>query len=127
MADHRQHNCPIAYHLPGSEQSTTPTSKSKDVIGSIIGDIGKWQITRIILLFLISMPGISLIFSMPFVFTSTQFWCKDDLTDSVAKNLTGHTACNIGCEQYEYDRSYWTNTIKMEFDLVCEREYLVSK
>ena len=73
------------------------------------------------------MPGISLVFSVPFVFNRTQFWCKDELTDSAGKNLTGKAACGIGCEQYEYDRSYWTNTIKMEFDLVCERGYLVSK
>ena len=45
-----------------------PIRNSNDAIADIVGDIGKWQVQKIILVFLISVPGLALMFSVPFVF-----------------------------------------------------------
>ena len=55
-------NCIKNYGGMSTEKS------SNDPIADIIGDVGRWQIRRILLLFLISIPGLAMIFSVPFVF-----------------------------------------------------------
>ena len=38
------------------------------------------------------------------------------------KKLMGH--CIPGCEDYEFDHTFWVSTMITEWDLVCERSWL---
>ena len=92
---------------------------SKDPIAEIIGDVGKWQIQRILLLFVISLPGLALIFSVPFVFNKTDFWCDQNIDDNInsqkatlmgAKQLGNNTVknqCMDNCKKYIFDATEW--------------------
>jgi len=109
---------------------------SKDPIAEIIGDVGKWQIQRILLLFIISLPGLALIFSVPFVFNKTDFWCDRNIDDNInsqnatlmdAKQLENNTVknqCMDDCKNYIFDATEWTKTLIMEWEMVCHRNHL---
>ena len=109
---------------------------SKDPIAEIIGDVGKWQIQRILLFFIISLPGLALIFSVPFVFNKTDFWCDENIDDNInsqnatlmgAKklgNITVKNQCMDDCKKYIFDTNEWTKTLIMEWEMVCHRNHL---
>ena len=109
---------------------------SRDPIADIIGDVGKWQIQRILLLFIISLPGLALIFSVPFVFNKTDFWCDENIDDNInsqnatlmgAKKLGNNTVknqCMDDCKKYIFDTNEWTKTLIMEWEMVCHRNHL---
>ena len=132
--------------FPGHELE--PIRNSNDAIADIIGDIGKWQLQKIILVFLISVPGLALMFSVPFVFYKTDFWCEESATlnissyqaslnkhpkdIAISQNTSLSTAplndtvntCTMTCTKYGYDRTVWAQTIQMEWNLVCDRVHL---
>ncbi|XP_040570965.1 organic cation transporter protein [Lepeophtheirus salmonis] len=96
------------------------SSKSEDSIGIIIGNIGKWQIQRIIANLLISLPGIAQIFvGAVFSMQIPDFRCMDNSSSSYSKN------CSKECTKYEYDTSFWTETVPMKFDMICGSDYLI--
>ena len=119
--------------FPGHELE--PIRNSNDAIADIVGDIGKWQVQKIILVFLISVPGLALMFSVPFVFYKTDFWCDEsaipnmssyqaslnEYSEEVASskntslsvvplNNTVNT-CSMICTKYGYDRTVWAHGI----------------
>ena len=122
---------------------------SKDSIADVIGEFGKWQVQKIILVFLISVPGLATIFSVPFVFYKTKFECnepsigiegiavsslnsindikymKQDNITSQIQNQTFQNGCEVKCNSYEYDRSFWQQSVIMEWNLVCDQSYLL--
>ena len=131
-----------------SDHELEPIRNSNDAMADIIGDIGKWQVQKIILVFLISVPGLALMFSVPFVFYKTDFWCEEsailnmssyqaslnEYSEGVASskntslsvvplNNTVNT-CSMICTKYGYDRPVWAQTIQMEWNLVCDRVHL---
>ena len=118
-----------------------PIRNSNDAIADIVGDIGKWQVQKIILVFLISVPGLALMFSVPFVFYKTDFWCEERAKQNVSSyqtSLNEHpggmsisqntslstvsinntvNTCSMICTKYGYDRTIWAQTIQMEWNL----------
>jgi hypothetical protein len=102
----------------------SPPSEAKDPISAIIGNIGRWQIQGIVIAILISIPGLCHIYCVVFGTVRTDFWCADG-----GAELTNGTRneCVDGCSEYKFDISFWTNTIPMEFELVCDRAYLVGE
>ena len=134
-----------------NKKSTISDRKSRDPIADVIGDFGKWQVQKIILMFLISVPGLAMIFSVPFVFYKTEYGCVESnsildgaLNDSIKSldepqvlyqgNITipiqkraQQNGCEISCNQFEYDRSFWQQSVIMEWNLVCDHNYLAGK
>ena len=123
--------------------------KSKDSIADVMGEFGKWQVQKIALVFLISVPGLATIFSVPFVFYKTKFECNEptigiegiavsslnsineikyihqDNISSQIQNQTFRHECDVNCNSYGYDRSFWQQSVIMEWDLVCDQSYLL--
>ena len=112
---------------------------SKDPIAEIIGDVGKWQIQRILIVFVIGIPGIAHVFSAAFIAAKTDYWCKDDLPNNwsnytldtlpkgilTSKNVT--ELCASNCKEYGFDHSFWTDTLISQFSLVCDSSYFSGK
>ncbi|CAG9132753.1 unnamed protein product [Plutella xylostella] len=86
----------------------------KDIIQNIIGSFGKYQLYLCILIFLtkysMAFHQMGIIFLAPKV----SYICPD----------TGNQTCP--CDDPVYDRSVFTNTIVMEWNLICGRQWLVS-
>ena len=134
-----------------NNNSINTEGNSKDPIANVIGDFGRWQVQKIILVFLISVPGLAMIFSVPFVFYKTEYGCVESnsmvvgaLNDSIISLNESHTlhqhnisipiqkralrnGCGIICNQFEYDRSFWQQSAIMEWSLVCDQSYLAGK
>ena len=108
----------------------------RDPIADIIGDVGKWQIQKILLLFMLSIPGLAMIFSVPFVFNKTDYWCDEKFRGSndspmdtrmrllKSENVTALNNCTKDCNKYKFDTTLWTNTVIMEWEMVCDRKNL---
>ena len=137
--------------IHNNKKSTISDRKSRDPIADVIGDFGRWQVQKIILVFLISVPGLAMIFSVPFVFYKTEYGCVESnsmvvgaLNDSIislnepkvlhhdnfsipVQKGVHQNGCGINCKQFEYDRSFWQQTVIMEWNLVCDQSYLAGK
>ena len=48
-----------------------------DAVSSAIGDVGRYQVTRFILVLLVSVPGLCHIFAVIFSTVKTDYWCAD--------------------------------------------------
>ena len=110
--------------------------KPKEPIAEVMGDFGKWQMQKITIVFLIGIPGIAHIFSAAFVAAKTDFWCKDNLLDNRSNYTidtlpvgtpTNKNSCDIGCQEFGFDQSFWSSTIIMQYNLVCQWSYLSGK
>ena len=109
-------------------------TKPREPIAEVMGDVGKWQLQRIAIVFFIGIPGISHVFSAAFVAAKTDYWCKDNLVDKLSTNYTAETlpygtplnkdACGIGCKKFGFDESFWYDTLISQWDLVCEKSHL---
>ena len=132
-----------------SKDSNISNEMSKDSIANVIGEFGKWQVQKIALVFLISVPGLAMIFSVPFVFYKTKFECVEpnlvldgipyNLSDGLSEitgldgentsfktqNQSFQSICEVKCNKYGYDQSFWHQSVIMEWDLVCENSYLL--
>jgi len=103
--------------LKEREGTEVSSKQSQDQIISVIGETGKWQLQRIAIVFLVSIPGLAHIFVSPFSMPKTTFWCSE-LGNQTQNN------CSIPCTDYQFDMSFWQETLISEYDLVCERSYL---
>ena len=113
--------------------------KPKEPLAEIMGEIGKWQIKRILVVFLIGIPGIAHVFSAAFIAAKTDYWCKDELTNDwsnytidtlpkeilSSKNVT--LLCASECKEYGFDHTFWEDTLISQFSLVCEGSYYSGK
>ena len=52
----------------------------------MVGQVGRWQLEKAAMVFLISIPGLAHIFLTPFLMPATDFWCGDLVTGSQAFN-----------------------------------------
>ena len=52
----------------------------------MVGPVGRWQLEKAAMVFLISIPGLAHIFLTPFLMPATDFWCGDLVTGSQAFN-----------------------------------------
>ena len=53
---------------------------------AVVGPVGRWQLEKAAIVFLISIPGLAHIFLTPFLMPATDFWCGDLVTGSQAFN-----------------------------------------
>lgn len=108
-----------------------------DPISETIGNFGKYQATRIAMVFFVAIPGIGHIFASVFGMAKTDFWCDDShgLMDdrgssdnvsqcSVVKFDGDNATIDEACDSFRFDHSFWRNTIIMEYGLVCQYSYL---
>jgi hypothetical protein len=113
--------------------------KPKEPLAEIMGEIGKWQVKRILVVFLIGIPGIAHVFSAAFIAAKTDYWCKDELTnnwsnytiDTLPKDILSSKnatlLCASECKEYGFDHTFWEDTLISQFSLVCEGSYYSGK
>jgi len=130
-----------------------PAAKG-DQITNIIGEVGRWQLEKILIVFIAAAPGLAHIFHAGFITPKQKFWCAEamdkngdiveppweveyEVNETYTKhywvypgNLTDKSDkkllghCIPGCVDYEFDHSFWVSTMITEWDLVCERSWL---
>ncbi|GFV95747.1 organic cation transporter protein [Trichonephila clavipes] len=96
-----------------------------------IGSFGAWQRRIFIIFFIINIAGMWQNLAMTFFAPKMNFRCVEP--SSGADNRTAFdNRCDVGengsvpCTQWEYDISFYSQTVVSEWDLVCEREWLIS-
>ena len=98
--------------------------RPKDPMASVIGEFGKWQFQKSLIVFFVGIPGLAHIFSSVFVAAKVDYWCVEDVptgVDPLTANISRNKeACREDCNEYEFDHSFWERTIIMEWDLLCE-------
>ena len=94
-------------------------------MNEIIGEMGKWQLRNIAIVFVIGVPGLAHIYSSAFVAAKTDFWCSGDPATE-GQNVS--VVCSKPCasSNYSYDHSFWQSTIIIQWGLVCENAYLAT-
>ncbi|CAB3226717.1 unnamed protein product [Arctia plantaginis] len=138
-------------------QAVTPSeTEEPDVVTTVIGNYGRWQLLMTFLLSLFSLPCTFHIYLPTFTAAVKKFWCKrpDNLSslpvDVWIKYSQPSDACTVRqlpdnitadiilngtstiidafqkCTEWEYDMSEVGYTIISEWNLVCDREYLTS-
>ncbi|CAK1585492.1 unnamed protein product [Parnassius mnemosyne] len=136
-------------------QAAAPEDEA-DVVSSVIGDYGRWQLLMTFLLAMFSFPCTFHIYLPTFTVKSTKFWCRlpDNLAglpiqdwinysqpvdacyvrvlpDGItAESILNHTAPILDsfqkCQQWDFDRSEIGDTIISEWNLVCDRSGLTN-
>lgn len=91
----------------------------QDQIVAVIGEVGRWQLEKILIVFLVSVPGLAHVFISAFVFAKVDFWCADGLLPGGPVNETLKNVCPDTCAKFEFDHSVWSETVISEFGLVC--------
>ena len=96
---------------PALPMKKIPDEPPQDQIVAVIGETGRWQLEKILIVFLVSIPGLAHIFVSAFVAPKRDFWCIDDLPlknispDEVPENLK---VCISSCK-----KSYPTSLSKI--------------
>jgi len=123
-----------------------------DQITNVIGEIGRWQLEKILIVFIAAAPGLAHIFHAGFITPKQKFWCEKAMKDGVdlpppwtavsvvnetynetflvspgymtpnSSKLLGH--CIPECIDYGFDHSFWEATMITEWDLVCSKSWL---
>lgn len=99
------------------------SKRPKDKMNEVIGEMGRWQLQNITIVFLIGIPGLAHIYSSAFVAAKTDYWCVTD------NNITikGEETCKqSSCSQYGFDQSFWQSTVISQWELVCEDAYMAT-
>ena len=127
--------------------------EKRDQIIDAIGNMGRWQITYILFLFLTKIPAAWPSLSITFFSAKTDYWCErppqelgqsvDDWRNFSSPLITIGDAevrdqCHVwntsdfrkpadntlqSCQAWEYDRAFYNQTIIQEFNLVCENRH----
>lgn len=111
-------------------------------ITDIIGQFGPWQRNIFIIVFCLGLPAAWNHLIIAFYAPNLEYWCiptQDfNISDDVWKNITWRKEnnweeCKLPknesskvCSKWKYDHSFYSATIIEEWDLVCERSFLVS-
>lgn len=83
-----------------------------DPIQNAMGEFGRWQIFVCLIIFLLKFPVAWHQLSIIFVAPNVTFTCSDPALDRCDKSCPGHV----------FDSGTFTNTIQMEWDLVCDKK-----
>jgi MFS family permease len=87
-----------------------------DPIQEAMGEFGRWQIFVCAIIFLLKFPVAWHQLGIIFLGPNLDFTCTDPSLDR----------CDKSCSEHVFDNSTFTNTIQMEWDLVCERKSLAN-
>jgi hypothetical protein len=77
----------------------TPQKRPKDKLAEIIGEIGRWQLQNIFIVFLVGIPGLAHIYSSVFVAAKSDFWCSDDVVEGIDPLLSNISRNKDSCRQ----------------------------
>ncbi|XP_039970691.1 solute carrier family 22 member 13 [Bactrocera tryoni] len=125
----------------------TPPTTAGDIIGSVLGDFGIWQLRSVLILFLCKLPAswfmACIIYTAPEIKPPTQYHCDaGELTanQSVTANQcyvvnwsanvasngtsTGEMLSQKPCTQFVYEDNFYS--FVMQYNLVCLREIFVA-
>ncbi|CAH2047300.1 unnamed protein product, partial [Iphiclides podalirius] len=138
------------------KSQATASEDQPDVVSTVIGDYGRWQLLMTFLLAMFSFPCTFHIYLPTFTAKSTTFWCRlpdslaglpiqdwinysqpvdacyvRELPDGItAEGILNHTAPVLDtyqkCQQWDFDRSEIGDTIISEWNLVCDRSGLTN-
>lgn len=86
----------------------------KDPIQSSMGEFGRWQFFVCVVIFLLKFPVAWHQMGIIFLAPKPEFSCSDPSLSQ----------CDSKCPEHVFNRSVFTNTIQMEWDLVCSRQSL---
>jgi len=124
-----------------------------DQVTNVIGEVGRWQLEKILIVFIAAAPGLAHIFHAGFITPKQKFWCEKAINDKTGEDIPPPWSvtyqypeknqtylvypgmhdyenkkllghCIPGCVDYEFDHSFWVSTMITEWDLVCERSWL---
>ncbi|XP_055849422.1 solute carrier family 22 member 13 [Episyrphus balteatus] len=117
-----------------SPATPTPPKPEPDLIGSILGDFGIWQLRTVLIIFLCKIPAswfmACIIFTAPELYPIEEFQCD---TSGISSNVTvSEDQCYINsidgqveeCNSFKY--TYDFNSLVMQFNLVCLRDIFVA-
>ena len=90
-------------------------NEPEDAVHRVWGTFGRYQIIINFILAFIYIPVNWQMLSMNFLAAETDFWCKNS-TGEVKKS------CSANCTLFEHDKSFWQETIRQKWDLVCEND-----
>ncbi|XP_074038898.1 organic cation transporter protein isoform X2 [Leptinotarsa decemlineata] len=101
----------------GNEKPPEPKEieEDTDIIEKSIGVLGRWHIWVCFVIFLVKFPVAWHQLSIVFVAPRVDVYCIDNNTDVCSKN----------CQNYLFNTSIFTQTIATEWNLICDKEYLV--
>ncbi|XP_045499055.1 organic cation transporter protein-like isoform X1 [Colias croceus] len=143
---------------PHKEKPRIPEDEESgpDVVSSVIGEYGRWQLMMTFLLSLFSFPCTFHIFLPTFTAKATKFWCErpDNLSTLPLENWINYSQPQGGCyvrtlssevtvesimnftapvldsfqkcERWGFDRSEVGDTIISEWGLVCDKASLTN-
>ncbi|KAJ8984883.1 hypothetical protein NQ317_002723 [Molorchus minor] len=99
----------------GKDKFQEKDDQNVDIIQRCIGVLGRWQIYVCLIIFLVKFPVAWHQLSIVFVAPRVNFTCAENDTKDCAAN----------CSKHVFDQSVFSNTIAMEWELVCQKQYLV--
>ena len=108
--------------MHGELNPTNTKMPESDAVSTAIGNVGRYQVTRFILILLVSVPGLCHIFAVIFSTVKTDYWCAEFPLSNDTKN-----ECIEGCTSYKFDTSFWRRTIISDYELVCSKAPFVRK
>lgn len=84
---------------------------------SAVGGVGRWQAVICLAIALLKVPIAFHQLGIIFLAPPAPFRC-------VAPQEEANGVCVANCTKYEYDTSVFKNTIVMEWDLICKKEWM---
>ncbi|KAL9873251.1 organic cation transporter protein-like [Glossina fuscipes fuscipes] len=82
-----------------------------------LGDLGRYQLFYCLIIFVAKFPSAWVTLAHLFVSGKADYYCKDPLDAD---------PCTKGCETADFNRSVFSETIEITFDLTCGRYWLSS-
>lgn len=98
--------------FPGVKSEKAP---QQDLIQKVTGSFGKYQLYLCILIFLTKFPVAFHQMAIIFLSPKVEYTCIGSSNNETCP-----------CPNPEYDTSIFTNSIIMEWDLICDRKWLTS-
>ncbi|GBN42907.1 Organic cation transporter protein [Araneus ventricosus] len=98
----------------------------------VVGSFGRWQLRVFIFLAFFNVVGMWQNFSIVFLAANVPFRCVQPPHHNASFSFGDSCQVvegpnsSVPCTRWEYDTSHTSQTIVSEWDLVCEREWLVS-